>query len=144
MKRDRLLTQKQLAERWDVSPRTLERWRWLKEGPRYTKIGSAVRYSLADVAAFESTGLRATGVHMPDAPTLSHNPMGPGFTHIDSPECDCRPTQVSRGFAGIEPAIMAFASGEISIGRLRECFKRWMDGEAYKLPSLNQTKGNGT
>jgi hypothetical protein len=45
--------QVELADRWRVSPRTLERWRWTKTGPAYTKIGGRVVYALADVEAYE-------------------------------------------------------------------------------------------
>ena len=38
------LTQAALAKRWKVSPRTLERWRWLGRGPQYMKVGGKVRY----------------------------------------------------------------------------------------------------
>lgn len=52
------LTQRDLAERWHLSPRTLERWRWLKRGPRYLAIGGHVRYRLEDIEAFEAAQLR--------------------------------------------------------------------------------------
>ena len=38
------LDQKHLAERWLISPRTLEQWRWQGRGPRYLKIGGRVVY----------------------------------------------------------------------------------------------------
>lgn len=44
---------KELAARWKISHRTLERWRWAQEGPRYLKIGGRVVYRLTDVEAFE-------------------------------------------------------------------------------------------
>jgi hypothetical protein len=47
------LNQKELACRWRVSPRTLERWRWLKTGPNYTKLGGKVVYAITDVEAYE-------------------------------------------------------------------------------------------
>ena len=47
------LNQVHLARRWNLSPRTLERWRWLNQGPRYLKIGGRVVYRLEDVEAFE-------------------------------------------------------------------------------------------
>ena len=50
----RHLTQLDLARRWRVSPRTLERWRWLGQGPAYLKLGAAVAYRLDDVEAFEA------------------------------------------------------------------------------------------
>jgi hypothetical protein len=43
-----------LSRRWSISPRTLERWRWLKAGPRYLKIGGRVVYRLEDVETFEA------------------------------------------------------------------------------------------
>ena len=50
----RHLTQFELAERWRISPRTLERWRWLRLGPQYIKVGGRVVYLLADVEAYEA------------------------------------------------------------------------------------------
>lgn len=48
------LDQAQLAERWHISPRTLEQWRWRGTGPRYLKLGGLVVYRLADIEAFEN------------------------------------------------------------------------------------------
>jgi len=48
------LNQIHLARRWNLSPRTLERWRWLNQGPRYLKIGGRVVYRMEDVEAFEN------------------------------------------------------------------------------------------
>jgi hypothetical protein len=49
----RHLNQVQLSRRWSISPRTLERWRWLHQGPQYLKIGGRVVYRLDDIEAFE-------------------------------------------------------------------------------------------
>ena len=54
---DRHLNQVYLARRWNVSPRTLERWRWLKQGPDYLKIGGRIVYRLEDIEAFEAAQL---------------------------------------------------------------------------------------
>lgn len=43
-----------LARRWCISPRTLERWRWLKTGPAFIKIGGRVVYRLQDIEAYEA------------------------------------------------------------------------------------------
>jgi hypothetical protein len=51
------LDQTTLASRWQVSPRTLEQWRWKGTGPRYLKVGGRVVYRLADVEAFEAESL---------------------------------------------------------------------------------------
>lgn len=48
------LNQVELSRRWSLSPRTLERWRWLGLGPAYLKIGGRVVYPLEDVEAFEA------------------------------------------------------------------------------------------
>lgn len=47
------LNQQELAARLRVSPRTLERWRWLKIGPNFHKFGGKVTYSLSDIEAYE-------------------------------------------------------------------------------------------
>ena len=47
------LNQYELAKRWRMSQRTLERWRWLGVGPAYIKVGGRVIYSLDDVVAYE-------------------------------------------------------------------------------------------
>ena len=52
------LNQVQLAARWNISPRTLERWRWVGDGPRYLKIGGRVVYRLVDIEAYEAAQLR--------------------------------------------------------------------------------------
>ena len=49
------LNQIDLARRWKISPRTLERWRWLREGPRYLKLGGRVLYRVADIEAYEQS-----------------------------------------------------------------------------------------
>jgi hypothetical protein len=54
----RHLNQVQLARRWSISPRTLERWRWLSQGPEYLKIGGHVVYRLEDIEAYEAAQRR--------------------------------------------------------------------------------------
>ena len=54
------LHQVHLAERWNLSPRTLERWRWERIGPRYLKLGGRVVYRLEDVEAYEAQQVRNT------------------------------------------------------------------------------------
>lgn len=44
-----------LSRRWNLSPRTLERWRWLRQGPAYLKIGGRVVYRLQDIESFETS-----------------------------------------------------------------------------------------
>ena len=54
------LNQVELATRWKISPRTLERWRWTGDGPAFIKIGGRVVYRLEDVETYERTQLRAS------------------------------------------------------------------------------------
>jgi predicted site-specific integrase-resolvase len=64
------LNQNQLAERWNVSPRTLERWRWLGQGPVYLKLGGRVSYRLEDIEQYEANRLHAnTNGPLPVGPT---------------------------------------------------------------------------
>ena len=56
----RHLNQIDLSRRWKVSPRTLERWRWLKQGPEYLKVGGRVVYRVEDIEAFEVAQVRRT------------------------------------------------------------------------------------
>ena len=53
------LDQKGLAERWLISPRTLEQWRWQGRGPRYLKICRRVVYPLSEIEAYEAANLHA-------------------------------------------------------------------------------------
>ena len=68
------LHQLDLARRWQVSPRTLERWRWLGQGPRHIKIGARVVYRLEDVEAYEAEHLRSST--SPSDRRLPSNPCG--------------------------------------------------------------------
>jgi len=54
----RHLNQVDLARRWNLSPRTLERWRWLRQGPRYLKIGGRIVYRLDDIEVYELIAAR--------------------------------------------------------------------------------------
>lgn len=56
--RETCLNQIELAARWKISPRTLERWRWTGEGQRFMKLGGRVIYRIDDVEAFERQELR--------------------------------------------------------------------------------------
>ena len=59
------LNQVELAARWTISHRTLERWRWTGEGPRFVKIGGRVVYRLEDVEAYEAAQLRLSTASAP-------------------------------------------------------------------------------
>ena len=52
------MNQIELANRWKLSPRTLERWRWLGQGPQYLKIGGRVVYRVVDIEEYEVAMIR--------------------------------------------------------------------------------------
>jgi predicted site-specific integrase-resolvase len=56
----RHLSQTELAARWNISHRTLERWRWTGEGPQFIKIGGRVVYRQEDIEAYETDNLRSS------------------------------------------------------------------------------------
>lgn len=58
----RHFNQVDLSRRWSLSPRTLERWRWLKQGPHYLKVGGRVLYRLDDIESYET----ANRQHLPE------------------------------------------------------------------------------
>lgn len=47
-----LLTEREAAELLSISPFTLRTWRLRGTGPRYVRIGAAIRYSCVDLEAF--------------------------------------------------------------------------------------------
>ena len=47
-----LLDEKEVSKALKLSLATLRRWRWLKTGPKFIKIGSSVRYRETDIEAF--------------------------------------------------------------------------------------------
>lgn len=61
----RVLKEQELADRWGISIKTLQRWRCLALGPRFLKLGNRVGYRLEDIEQYErqvsrcSTGERA-------------------------------------------------------------------------------------
>ncbi len=51
-----------------LSVKTLRRWRWAGKGPRFLKLGAAVRYDPADLTAFIEAGRRnSTSATGPEA-----------------------------------------------------------------------------
>jgi len=54
----RHLNQRQLAERWDLSEASLERWRSEGIGPVFLKLQGQVRYRIEDIQAYEADSLR--------------------------------------------------------------------------------------
>ncbi|MFN5178765.1 helix-turn-helix transcriptional regulator, partial [Limnohabitans sp.] len=48
------LNEIELAARWGMSPKTLQRWRTLNVGPEYLKLGKKIMYPLTDVEDYEN------------------------------------------------------------------------------------------
>jgi predicted site-specific integrase-resolvase len=63
----RHLNQIELAARWNISHRTLERWRWQGDGPRFVKLGGRVVYRLEDIESYEQEQIRASTAEVPAA-----------------------------------------------------------------------------
>lgn len=49
---DKLLNEAEAAKLFNIRQDTLTRWRWACKGPRYFKVGSAIRYKVSDLEAF--------------------------------------------------------------------------------------------
>ena len=54
------INQIDLSRRWKISPRTLERWRWLGVGPNFTKLGGRVVYRMSVIEAYETEQSRCS------------------------------------------------------------------------------------
>ncbi len=54
----RLVKEQQAADYLGLCVATLRRWRWSGKGPRFCKIGGAVRYDPADLEAFIAAARR--------------------------------------------------------------------------------------
>ena len=52
-----VLNENELAQRWGVSPKTLQRWRSEGRGPRYLKLSKRVSYPLEAILDFEYSAL---------------------------------------------------------------------------------------
>ena len=83
----RHLSQIELAARWNLSPRTLERWRFTGEGPQFVKLGGRVVYRLEDIEGYEAEQTRA--IH----PELFH------YTSLDAFEKKWRFIRLERNAA---------------------------------------------
>lgn len=54
-----LLSEYELAQRWLLSVRTLQRWRIAGTGPVFLRLGRRIAYRLSDVERFEAAHLQA-------------------------------------------------------------------------------------
>jgi predicted DNA-binding transcriptional regulator AlpA len=56
----RVLNENELAQRWGLSPKTLQRWRNEGRGPRYLKLSKRVSYPVETVIEFERAALHGS------------------------------------------------------------------------------------
>jgi predicted DNA-binding transcriptional regulator AlpA len=56
----RVLNENELAQRWGISPKTLQRWRCEGRGPKYLKLSKRVSYPLEGILDFEQNALHAS------------------------------------------------------------------------------------
>lgn len=56
-----LILERDLADRWQKSIRTLQRWRAENYGPAYVLVGGTIHYRVRDVLAFEARQTRGGG-----------------------------------------------------------------------------------
>jgi predicted site-specific integrase-resolvase len=56
----RVLNENELAQRWGISPKTLQRWRCEGRGPKYLKLSKRVSYPLEGVFDFENNALHVS------------------------------------------------------------------------------------
>lgn len=74
------LSETQVAERWGMSPKTLQRWRVIRVGPVYLKIGGSIRYRLCDVERFEEAVLTKCDGSRPDGKRRVQEDQAPQIT----------------------------------------------------------------
>ena len=55
-----MLSENELAARWGLSPKTLQRWRSEGRGPNYLKLSKRVTYPLEEVDDFELRALHVS------------------------------------------------------------------------------------
>lgn len=71
----RFIGQKELAWRWNMSTRTLERWRSVGKGIPYVKVGGHVLYRLTDVERHETANVRHLRPRIPPPKELRLPPV---------------------------------------------------------------------
>lgn len=68
------INENELAERWGLSPKTLQRWRSEGRGPRYLKLSKRVTYLMEDILAFEMESMHSATWEKGSDVVLSKDP----------------------------------------------------------------------
>jgi len=58
-------TPEQLAQRWNITTRTLSQWRWNGRGPHYAKMSRRILYRISDIEDYEKSKRRRSTSDMP-------------------------------------------------------------------------------
>jgi len=74
---EEFLSEVDLAARWAMSSKTLTRWRTIRRGPPFVKLGKTVRYAMSDVLEFECNGLRKPVLRLLPTPDDEQAPDQP-------------------------------------------------------------------
>lgn len=56
-----LIAERHLAQRWQKSLRTLQRWRVAGDGPPFLRLGGSIFYHADDIRAFEAARKQVAG-----------------------------------------------------------------------------------
>lgn len=64
----------ELAKRWGISPKTLQRWRSEGRGPKYLKLSKRVAYPLDEIQNFEASALYSGTWEKASHVTTPHDP----------------------------------------------------------------------
>ncbi len=78
------MNQKQLAEYWGISERTLERWRSIGWGPKFVKIGGRVLYRVEDILEYEVEHLADSTKSRSQHKKPAKSPTKPASQHATS------------------------------------------------------------
>ncbi|MCK9214107.1 MAG: DNA-binding protein [Rhodoferax sp.] len=70
--------QLQLAERWGLSPKTLERWRVIGIGPKFIRLPGKLIYRLCDIDAYENDCLISSTAELRKTTKLPDQPVAAG------------------------------------------------------------------
>lgn len=75
-----VLNENELAKRWGLSPKTLQRWRSEGRGPRYLKLSKRVGYLISEILEFESQAMySATWESESEAGSIDAAGLGSGI-----------------------------------------------------------------
>lgn len=79
-----MLSERELANRWGISPKTLQRWRTEKRGPAYIKLSKCVRYSIENVQTYEREQI--INPQVSKLASADHASIVTGFTSNNKPQ----------------------------------------------------------